>query len=277
MLYLLNKENPMSVIDIADRLKISHPAVVQFADQMQKKKLLLAKKDKNDARKRLLELSNKGKTIFNQLQPILTQVKKSTHELIESTGVNLLYALDKMEKQLAVMSMYDRVQEGLKNDIQKSVKIVPYHNKYRNDFKTLNEEWLLQYFKIEKEDIKILNQPEAIVMDGGAIFFAISNNKVIGTVALSAKAKQIYELNKMAVTGAYQGNKIGARLIKKALAFAKDKGAKEVYLETNRNLFAAIHLYEKSGFKEEKFSSKSSYKRSNLKMVLKLNNAKALK
>ena len=40
MLYLLSKEKSLSIIDIAENLKLSHPAVVQFADQMQKQKLV---------------------------------------------------------------------------------------------------------------------------------------------------------------------------------------------------------------------------------------------
>ncbi len=43
MMYLLSKEKSLSIIDIADQLRLSHPAVVQFADQMQDQKLLLAK------------------------------------------------------------------------------------------------------------------------------------------------------------------------------------------------------------------------------------------
>lgn len=267
MLYLLQREKSLSIIDIADQLRLSHPAVVQFADQMQKQKIVTAKKDKNDARKRILSLSEKGEKIYEKLQPILVEVEKATRELVQSSGVDVLYAIEKMEKQLENKSMFERIKEGLKTNLLHSVEIKNYHPKYNTDFKNLNEEWLKAYFEIEKEDIKILNNPEKYIIDkGGEIFFAVHHSKVIGTLALTPKDNKHFELSKMAVTKAYQGNSVGSLLIENALSYAKKKKAKHVSLETNRKLSAAIHLYEKFGFVRVNQSVKSKYKRSNLKM-----------
>ncbi len=269
MLYLLNKQKALSIIDIADQLRLSHPAVVQFADQMQHQKLVIARKDKKDARKRILELSAKGKSTFEKLQPLLIQIEKSTHELVQSTGMDVLYALEKMEKQLESKSMYERVKEGIQNKIISEISILPFQTKYKSDFKKLNEEWLKEYFSVEKEDERVLSNPEKIILDsGGMIFFAISAGKAVGTVALTHHGKKVYELNKMAVTKSMQGKSIGNLLLKKALDFVKKKKAKQLYLETNRSLYPAIHLYEKFGFKKDSPVVNSKYKRSNLKMSL---------
>jgi ribosomal protein S18 acetylase RimI-like enzyme len=266
---LLHKVKSLSIIDIAEQLRLSHPAVVQFADQMQSQKLVLAKKDKKDARKRILVLSAKGIETFEKLQPLLVQIEKATHELVLSTGIDVLYAIDKMEKLLETKSMYERVKAGLKNSLQADLKIVSFQPGYKLDFKRLNEEWLNEYFEIEKEDIKVLGNPEKyILQNGGTIFFALSNKRVVGTVAVTHHKNNKYELNKMAVTKSFQGNSIGGLLMKNAINFAKKKKAKQLYLETNRNLHAAIHLYEKFGFKMEAPPKDSKYKRSNLKMSL---------
>ena len=46
-----------------------------------------------------------------------------------------------------------------------------------------------------------------------------------------------------------QGKGIGNKLIKTATDFCKDKGHKRVYLWTFEGLWAARHLYEKTGFR----------------------------
>ncbi|MES1182150.1 MAG: GNAT family N-acetyltransferase, partial [Flavobacterium sp.] len=79
---------------------------------------------------------------------------------------------------------------------------------------------------------------------------------------------KIFELNKMAVTKSLRGNSIGAMLMEHAVSFAKKKKAKQLYLETNRNLSSAIHLYQKFGFTMVPPQENSKFRRSNVKMSL---------
>ena len=269
MLYLLNQERVLSISDISEALKLSHPAVVQFADQMQMQKLIVAKKDKKDGRKRMLELTKKGEDTFSKLQPILVQIEKATRDVINETEYDLLYIISKMERQLDNNSIYDRVNQGLKAVISNEIEIVSYRPELKRNFKKLNEEWLREYFSIEKADVKVLNNPESeIIEKGGEIFFALQGSNVVGTVALCNQGKGLFELSKMAVTKELRGNSIGAKLIQHVIAFAKKKKAKQIYLETNRRLHSAIHLYEKFGFKMVGAMKDSKYKRSTNKMTL---------
>jgi DNA-binding MarR family transcriptional regulator/ribosomal protein S18 acetylase RimI-like enzyme len=271
MLFLLAKEKSLSILEIAERLKLSHPAVVQFANQMEKQKLVLAKKDKLDARKRIITLSTKGKETFENLQPILTQVEKSTRQIIKDSGMDVLLAIEKLEILLTKKSMYERVNEGLKQNKNSEITIVPYETAYSSSFKKLNEEWLNEYFELEAEDHKILGNPEKYIIEkGGTLFFAVTQNKIVGTVAVSNHGRGIFELNKMAVTKKFRNQSIGSMLMEKAIAFSKMKKAKQLYLETNLKLRSAIHVYEKFGFLKDAPLPKSKYKRSNLKMILTL-------
>lgn len=272
MLYLLNKEKSLSIIEIADRLKLTHPAVVQFANQLKSKKFVLEKKDKKDARKRMLAISNKGKLVVEKLQPILIQIENSTRELLQESGVDLLYSIEKVEKSLLTQSMYNRVKLGLKKHLLSEVKITPFQSKYRTDFKLLNEGWIQKFFTLEKSDNQILGNPEKYILEsGGAVFFAVHQKKVIGTIGISNHGKGVFEVNKMAVAEEFQGLSIGAKLLTEAISFAKKKRAKQVYLESNTKLRAAIHLYDKLGFKQVENFNSSSYKRTNIKMTYALN------
>ena len=155
--------------------------------------------------------------------------------------------------------------------IDKIVNIQPFEERYAPDFERLNFEWLEKYFRIEEYDRKVLGNPQEFILDkGGYIFFATINNKVVGTVALIKRGKDVYELSKMAVTQVHQGMRIGQKLMYYAINFAGVNGFKTLYLESNTILAPAIRLYEKVGFKETPKPKDSPYERSNIRMVLKL-------
>jgi len=133
----------------------------------------------------------------------------------------------------------------------KDVKIVEYEEQYKNTFINISYEWLKKYSLLEPKDILILNHPEETVLEnGGHILFAKYDEKVVGTVALMKIDGDTFELAKLSVTEQYQGLKIGSMLIKRCIEIAKKDEAKKIILYTNHELTAAIHLYNRYGFKE---------------------------
>ncbi|MEN9609594.1 MAG: hypothetical protein RLZZ628_408 [Bacteroidota bacterium] len=133
-----------------------------------------------------------------------------------------------------------------------SFEIIPYNSTLKADFKTLNVEWIRKYFKIEPEDIRVLDFPEEnIINTGGAIFFAMVHGEAAGCCGLLAEeGGAVLELVKMAVKPAYQGLKIGEALCVHAIEYARTQGAREIYLVSNRKLAPALGLYRKVGFVE---------------------------
>ncbi|MEO9511508.1 MAG: GNAT family N-acetyltransferase [Flavobacteriaceae bacterium] len=151
-------------------------------------------------------------------------------------------------------------------------KIVAYHKDHQKAFKSLNEEWILEYFKIEELDRVALNNPQKYILDkGGYIAVALLNDEAVGVCALmySAYPGFDYELAKMGVAPKVQGKGIGKLLASHIIEKAKSLGAKKIFLESNRVLKPAIALYEKLGFIEIVGAS-SPYERSNIQMELKL-------
>jgi GNAT superfamily N-acetyltransferase len=117
-------------------------------------------------------------------------------------------------------------------------------------FRALNEEWIAKYFGIEKKDRVTLDDPVGQILDpGGHIFLAIAGSTPVGCCALLAMEPGTFEVAKMAVTETYRGHGIGRRVLEHTLAQAKVLGARRLYLETNRKLHDAIHLYEAVGFR----------------------------
>lgn len=129
------------------------------------------------------------------------------------------------------------------------IEIIDYCDGYAEDFRLLNLEWLEKYNLTESHDLEIINHPrEAILESGGCIYLAKAGDKIVGTAGLFNEGNGVYELVKMAVAPAFQGQGISKLLIEKCLNKAKELGAKKVFLYSNSQLSRAITLYKKYGF-----------------------------
>lgn len=149
-----------------------------------------------------------------------------------------------------------------------NIKIIPFSPEYQADFKRLNIEWIEKYFVVEPHDIEQLDFPQDFILkNGGEIFFAMLDEEVVGTVGMAYLDESSFELAKMAVSPKHQGLGVGFILGEAALDFARKKGAKRVWLESNRSLTPAITMYKKLGFEEVEFLP-TPYSRSNIQMEI---------
>jgi DNA-binding MarR family transcriptional regulator len=113
VLELLSRRKTLSIVDIADELKLTHPAIVQFADQMLKAKLITAQKDSKDGRKRMVSLAPQGVKLLKQLAPVLAVIKEENEIWLSEANHHLLDILGQLEARLDVMPMYERVKRSL--------------------------------------------------------------------------------------------------------------------------------------------------------------------
>jgi len=138
-------------------------------------------------------------------------------------------------------------------------------------FRRLNEEWIIQHFILEPKDEASLADPQGTILDhGGRIFFAVRADHLVECCALLAMAPGEFEVAKMAVTESSRRAGIGRRLLEKIIAEVHASGAHRLYLETNRQLVAAIRLYESLGFRHVPSERvvQSPYARANVYMEL---------
>jgi ribosomal protein S18 acetylase RimI-like enzyme len=150
-----------------------------------------------------------------------------------------------------------------------NLKIVPFNKDYKPAFEFLNRAWIEEYFIIEEEDLKTLQNPESYILeDGGEVFFAILDGEVVGTAAMIQTDKGIYELAKMAVAKQFQGLGIGKKLLRRCIDFSKEREATEIFLITNDSLKPALSLYLSFGFVLNDQNDDNRYERGNTKMNL---------
>ena len=159
-----------------------------------------------------------------------------------------------------------------------NISIIPYTAQYQTDFKRLNIEWISRYFTVEPHDEEQLDHPEVHVLPNqGQIFLAKrlsvedgqSTDEIVGCVAMVNMGASGFELAKMAVSPAVQGQGVGRMLGEAALDYARQLGIKTVWLESNRRLTPALTLYRKLGFKEVPLIP-TPYARADIRMEINL-------
>ena len=157
------------------------------------------------------------------------------------------------------------------------VQIVDYEVRFASYFASLNYQWITEYFRVEEEDRKALDDPEGYaIKPGGNIFFLLEDETPVGTVAMvpitrsEDREELCFELAKMAVRPDCRGKGYGSMLMQHCIDFARSAEAHEIMLVTNDVLSAAVALYEQAGFRAVSEYSDSRYERGNLEMRLTL-------
>jgi DNA-binding MarR family transcriptional regulator/GNAT superfamily N-acetyltransferase len=265
---LLSEQSPITATEIADQLGVTHSAVNQIAQELIEHGYANSSQDKQDKRRQLLVFSNKGENLAEKLEPVWIKIQAAVDDLLQESGGQFLSSMYSLEACHSKRSLTKRVSEMSYN--HEPVQIVRYEPGYRKHFADLNIEWLNKYFTVNKDDEKLLYNPDLVLATGGEVFFALCGKEVVGTVALIRQSADSYELAKMGVSSKYQGLGIGKKLINACINEARRRAAKVLTLEAVSILKASVHLYTKAGFVKYKPDKPSQFERVDTYMRLKL-------
>ncbi|RXG12473.1 DNA-binding MarR family transcriptional regulator [Leeuwenhoekiella aestuarii] len=112
---LLQKNEKMTVTQIADTLQLSHPAIVKLINKMKKRGYVDAEIDSQDNRKYQLMLSQKAKQKLPVLQEYWTAGEKALEELL-GFNTRLLDEIQKLEDCMAEADFRTRMDKLLVNE-----------------------------------------------------------------------------------------------------------------------------------------------------------------
>jgi putative acetyltransferase len=89
--------------------------------------------------------------------------------------------------------------------------------------------------------------------DKGGAFWVVEDETgaLVGTCGVSPVEDGVLELRKMYLVRSTRGRGVGRALMDRALAFARETGARRVVLDTTEEMTGAIRLYEASGFRRD--------------------------
>ena len=111
LFYLVSRREGIGIMEIADELSLTHPAIIHLAKELEKKGYIESVKSPGDNRKRLLRLSKKGKKSLPAFQKVWDKINRLNKKLVQSRQHNLLKALEEMEGLLEEQSYYKRFEK----------------------------------------------------------------------------------------------------------------------------------------------------------------------
>ena len=151
------------------------------------------------------------------------------------------------------------------------VEIIPFEDRYADDFARLNRDWLEDHGLIEAIDERHLRDPRGtIVAGGGELFLALRDGVVVGTCGIHPAGDGLFELVKLTVAPSERGRGIARRLTERALALARAAGARTVRLYSSSRLPVAVRLYESMGFRHVPMPADADYSTADVYMELEL-------
>ena len=264
LLSLLSHQEQVSIVEASARLGLTQPAISQFSKELISRELIQCQVSARDSRRKILMLSKKGHQLVDTMRPVWLAVEQASKQLCSHAGNDFLDRVKIFEQAFNEASLLQRTLSIMQENqrmtdkegryrLNPEVDIIEFQPGLSRYFKAINTQWINDMFTLEEADKRMLDDPEKIIIaNGGKIYFAIHPEfGIVGTCALLRKEKATYELTKMGVLKAARGLKIGETLLQHVICECKRMKITNLFLLTNSQCEAAIHLYRKFGFNDD--------------------------
>lgn len=110
VIYTLHNKPVLSVVEIAAEIGYAHPSTIGLLKELEKQKLIRSKRDRGDERKRLIQLTAKGKALIAQMKPVWEVMAAATRELTDTKN-NLMHAIIETEEAFDKQSFLQRARK----------------------------------------------------------------------------------------------------------------------------------------------------------------------
>ena len=112
LMALLQRRGEVTVVEAADAVGVSQPAISQFAKQLAQAGLVDLRACRDDGRRRRLTLTAAGEQAIAAMQPMWAAVDAAARELCAAAGFDVLAVLRALEHALAEKSLLQRTLEA---------------------------------------------------------------------------------------------------------------------------------------------------------------------
>jgi DNA-binding MarR family transcriptional regulator len=243
-------EGPKTIGRLSEETGTKQPGVTRTVGQLVKLGMVVQVAGA-DQRERLASLTPAGQAAMARTrQQVWPRIGQAVEALLAGIApAPLLDQIAALEAGLAARSLAERVADLP----PPRFTIHEFSDELAPLFLSINAEWISAMFTLEATDREVLENPRtAIIAPGGTILFIEAEGLgIIGTCALQQTSTGRFELTKMGVSSAARGLKAGEFLLEVMIERARQMGAQQLYLLTNQKCAAAIHLYEKAGFRHD--------------------------
>lgn len=241
----------MTIGALAEAVGASQPGITRGVRQLVKLGLVRSQPGA-DQRKRSISLTPAGVNALARARlHVIPAVEDAVHALMDDKIGAFMAQIDRIETTLAQTPLDVLAARAG----HAALGIREYDDSLATTFRDVNVEWINAMFHLEAVDSEVLDHPrEQIIDEGGVILFVEARGLgIVGTCALRKTGPgNAFELTKMGVRESARGLKAGEFLLRAIIARAMSLHADPLYLLTNARCAAAVHLYEKLGFRHDK-------------------------
>ncbi|MEE8722921.1 MAG: GNAT family N-acetyltransferase [Eggerthellaceae bacterium] len=130
------------------------------------------------------------------------------------------------------------------------MKFIKYTPDRKSDLIRLNVWWIERYFgQVEQADRDEFDNVDEEIAKGGMVFFAVDDEGTALAACMAInRGNDEWEIAKLGSDPDRPHKGCGTAVFEACVAWAHGHGAKRVYILTNSELSAAIHIYESHGF-----------------------------
>jgi len=247
----LAANGPMAVGAAAAAIGVSQPAITRIHNSLQKMGLTGTRPIGGDNRHREIYFTPAGEALVADMRAhFWPDVREAAETLCASPDGDLLELVAMVEDRLSERPLHARIEDAA---AAAGLRILEFSDDLAQHFDRISREWVEDMFRLEAEDIDIIENPRRRIIDKGGIILFVEHESrgIVGTCALMPMGEGSYELTKMGVLKSARGLNAGNFLMKKILQRARRMKMTELFLLTNAKCEAAIHLYEKAGFRHD--------------------------
>jgi DNA-binding MarR family transcriptional regulator/GNAT superfamily N-acetyltransferase len=239
---------PLTIGQLVQAIGISQPGVTRSVGQLVALGLVKSRQG-IDQRQRTISLTLEGERVLAQAKrDVWPKAEAGVRALLGEELDSFMKAVGKMEAALAVAPL-----DAWSERAGSALKIREYTDDLAVHFRDINAEWINAMFRMEPTDQDVLDHPRERIIDaGGTILFVEALGLgIVGAGALMPAKDGGLELTKMGVRESARGLKAGEHLLAALIARAQRMDGDPFFLLTNTRCAAAIHLYEKNGFRHD--------------------------
>ena len=250
--YILANSKQKTILELAEEIGFSHITVKNVVRELEKNRLAKVKTHPTDRRSKHVQLTPKGKKLFEKLKHTWLPFADTLKNLLESGHPDFLNIIGRVEREMTKNPIHQRLKQPGKLP---QLKVLDYKPSLKKYFYELAGNWLLGVLKgtLEEEDKFTLQNPDKAYLDeGGFVFFAVHENKVVGCVALKRLDENTFEFAKLFIDPTARNLGIATRLIERCITRCKENDATQLWLQTTMSMPEAHKLYYKLGFVDKK-------------------------
>lgn len=239
----------LTIGQLVQAVGISQPGVTRSVGQLVELGIVQSEQGE-DQRQRTISLTAAGSAVLARAKlHVWPQVEAAVHALFGGRADAFVDRIAELEAALEANPL-DVLASRASPEV---LTVREYSDDLARHFHDINAEWINAMFRLEPLDREVLENPRAKIVDGGGVilFVEAKGLGIVGTCALLKTGPASYELTKMGVRESARGLKAGEFLLAAAIERAGSLGADPLYLLTNAKCAAAIHLYEKLGFRHD--------------------------